>query len=223
MGEDASLAACTILMRILFLSRWFPFPPNNGTKLRIASLLRGLSQGYDITLVSFSDQPAIDHENNEVKSFCSETFVVPWKPYNPKSLNAWLGFFNPAPRSIVDTFSIDMAETISSTLANGNFDLVIASTITMASYAAYFKGMPAIFEEIELGVPYEASRQPDSFRYRVRNSITWYKQRQYMANLLQRFHAVTVVSEQERQIFRETFPDYKNIHIIPNSLDFREI
>lgn len=40
-------------MKILFLSRWFPYPTNNGSKIRIYNLLRGLSQLHDVTLLSF--------------------------------------------------------------------------------------------------------------------------------------------------------------------------
>lgn len=38
-------------MKILFLSRWFPYPTNNGSKIRIYNLLRGLSQLHDVTLL----------------------------------------------------------------------------------------------------------------------------------------------------------------------------
>ena len=43
-------------MRILFLSRWFPYPTNNGAKLRVYHLLRGLATRHEVTLVSFADE-----------------------------------------------------------------------------------------------------------------------------------------------------------------------
>ena len=42
-------------MKILFLSGWFPFPANNGSKIRIYNLLQGLAQFHNITLISFYD------------------------------------------------------------------------------------------------------------------------------------------------------------------------
>ena len=43
------------LMRVLFLSAWFPFPQRNGSELRIYNLLRGLGRQHDVTLLSFAN------------------------------------------------------------------------------------------------------------------------------------------------------------------------
>ena len=37
-------------MNILFLSTWFPYPPDNGSKLRVYHLLRALAQAHEVTL-----------------------------------------------------------------------------------------------------------------------------------------------------------------------------
>ena len=39
-------------MNVLFLSAWFPYPPDNGSKLRIYHLLRSLSGRHRITLIA---------------------------------------------------------------------------------------------------------------------------------------------------------------------------
>lgn len=41
-------------MRILFLSGWFPYPPDNDPKPRIYNLLRGLAKHHGVTLLSFA-------------------------------------------------------------------------------------------------------------------------------------------------------------------------
>ena len=68
-------------MKILFLSSWYPFPPNNGSKLRIYNLLRGLSKEHQITLLSFIDQPDIDLDSPEIHSICQDVQVVKYKPF----------------------------------------------------------------------------------------------------------------------------------------------
>ena len=75
-------------MKILFLSRWFPYPINNGSKLRIYNLLRGLSQLHDISLLSFANQPGASPEAPEIREICSKVKVVPWKEFNPNTLRA---------------------------------------------------------------------------------------------------------------------------------------
>ena len=39
-------------MKVLFLSAWYPYPPNNGSKLRIFNLLRGMAQHHEVSLLS---------------------------------------------------------------------------------------------------------------------------------------------------------------------------
>ncbi|HFE67392.1 MAG TPA: hypothetical protein ENJ93_09020, partial [Chloroflexi bacterium] len=54
-------------MRVLFLSAWFPFPPNNGSRIRIYNLLRGLAEQHEIHLISFADQPDANPHTPEVR------------------------------------------------------------------------------------------------------------------------------------------------------------
>ena len=206
-------------MQILFLSRWFPFPPDNGAKLRIANLLRGLRDLNEIIFLGFSDNPAVDQKNCDIHALCKRVDVLSWKAYNPNSINAIVSFFNPAPRSIVDTFSKEMGEKIIQILGEERINVVVADSLTMASYAASFEGLPAVFEEMELGVSYDAMKKSSSVTKRFRNKITWEKQKIYLEKLLRGFAATTVVSENERKLFLKTFPDYKSIHVIPNCVN----
>ena len=96
-------------MNILFLSNWFPYPPSNGSKLRIYNLLRGLTRSHEVTLLSLSDKLETDPSLQKLRSLCKEVYVVPRKTFDPSSIQAKLGFLSPTPRSIRDTFSLEMA------------------------------------------------------------------------------------------------------------------
>lgn len=209
-------------MKILFLSRWYPHPPDNGSKLRVYNLLRGLAQHHDVTLLSFSDQPGVDPDMCELRSFCREVRVVPWKPFNPYSLRAQLGFLSSVPRAWVDTFSWEMAQAIRQTLTTQNYNLVIASQVSTAAYSRYLSGLPALFEEVEIGVPYERFTRSTSPWHRLRFGLSWLKHRRYLARLLQDFRVCTVVSEQERQLLAQAVPAYKSIDVIPNSVNLAD-
>jgi glycosyltransferase involved in cell wall biosynthesis len=209
-------------MRILFLSGWYPYPPNNGSKLRILNLLRGLAQHHEVTLLSFADQPDVDPEAQQVRSLCSEVQVLPKKPFNPRSLRARLGFLSPTPRSVIDTFSEEMAQRIGQTASCRDFDLVIASELGMAGYARNFRGLPALFEDVEIGLLFQQFAQAASAWRRVRYGLTWAKHRAYLARLLGFFRACTVVSEQERALLSAAVPGYKDIEVIPNCIDLAE-
>jgi polysaccharide biosynthesis protein PslH len=203
-------------MNILFLSRWFPYPPNNGAKLRIYHLLRGLAQQHEITLLTFADSTEMGLNLSELRSLCREVQVVPWKCFNPRSPRAWLGLFSPYPRSVIDTFSPEMKSCIEQALIARDYDVVIASEIDMAAYSPYFRNLPALLEEVEIGVLYERFTQAASFEQRLRRGLTWLKHRRYLASLLKNFRACTVVSARERELLAQTVPEYETIEIIPN-------
>ncbi len=209
-------------MKILFLSRWYPFPPNNGSKIRIYNLLRGLSKDHEISVLSFFSPMDRLAANGSLQNLCSEVDVVTWKPFNPNSLRSISGFFKPEPRSVIDTYSPKMARKIKDAINNNNFDLVIASQITMAGYVHHFKRIPAIWEEVETGVLYQQYAQENTFLGHIRNSLTWFKYRKYLTNLIHEFTACTVASTIEKKLLEQIAPDYTNIEVIPNFIQISD-
>ena len=210
-------------MKILFLSRWFPYPTNNGSKLRIYNLLRGLAKHHDATLLSFADQPDVSPDAPEIRKICSDVYVVPWREFDPNSTRARFGFMSFAPRFIIDTFSAEMADKITQLIGAQSYDLVIASQLSMAAYRSYFENTPAIFEEVEIGLSYGEVHHSSDMKQRLRHALTWFKLRMYLSHLLDSFQACTVASVRERQLLTQNIPRYKNqIEIIPNSLSMDE-
>ena len=209
-------------MRILFLSRWFPFPADNGSKLRVYNLIKVLSRHHTVTLLSFTDKPEIDREAPEIRALCAEVCVVPWKEFDPGSLKARTGFFSLSPRSILDTFSVRMAGEISRTLQGSKFNLVIASQLPMAAYYRYFHGVPALFEELELGLAFQDLPQSRGWKEKLRHGLTQLKLRFYLGRLLSGFKAVTVVSERERDLASRLFSRVDHIMVVPNCIDFED-
>jgi glycosyltransferase involved in cell wall biosynthesis len=209
-------------MKILFLSRWFPFPMNNGSKIRIYNLLCGLSRHHEVTLLSFADQPGVSPEAPEIRAVCSKVQVIPWREFDPATARARFGFLSLKPRSVVDTFSPEMAGAITRTLIEGKFDLIIASQLQMAAYYPYFQDVPAVFEELEIGLFHDQAFSVDG-RIRLRQALTWFKLRTYLSRLLDSFQAVTVVSARERDLLARNFPRYhRPVEVIPNCLNMDE-
>jgi polysaccharide biosynthesis protein PslH len=209
-------------MKILFLSRWFPWPTTNGSKLRIYNILRGLAEHHEITLLSFADHLSVGSNSPELNKICKQVQVVEWKPYQSKSRKARLGFLSAKPRSIHDTFSYEMCHRIQDLVSEASFDLVIASQIETACYREYFRDLPALFEEVEIGVPYEKYINARTFFQRIRSGLTWVKHKRYLRQLLSTYQACTVVSEKEKELLSETLPDYQSIHVIPNCVDLQD-
>lgn len=210
-------------MNILFLSRWYPFPPNNGSKLRVFHLLRALARQHTVTLLSFREaQEAVDTDAPEIRSLCHEIHTVSWPKFNPTSGTSVAGLFNPKPRSVLDSHSPEMAAKIQQLIAANPFDLIIASQVGTAGYGRYFQNIPALFEEVEMGIYHEQLAQANSFKSRLRYRLTLAKQRNYLRELLQYFDTCTVVSEPERALVQTAVPGNKSVEIIPNCMNLAD-
>jgi polysaccharide biosynthesis protein PslH len=206
-------------MKILFLSRWFPFPVNNGSKIRVHNLLRGLSQVHEVVLLSFYDPREVSLDEVRKYPYCSQVQVVPWKSFNFHTWRSDLGLFSSTPRSLLDTYSPEMEVLIRQTISSQKIDMIIASQLTMASYFPAFAGLPAIFEEVELGLYVDLAFHRGSWISRLRRRLTWFKLKKYFLSLLEAFDACTVVSEQEGDIFTRTFPVFRQkVEVFPNCL-----
>lgn len=210
-------------MKILFLSRWFPYPANNGSKLRISNLLRALAMRHEVTLLSFTDQLNINLEAFKALSHCSDIHVIPWKEFDPHSSRARFGYLSLKPRSVVDTFSPDMAQKITQLLRQCEYDVVIASQLSMAAYRPYFRKIPGVFEEVEIGLSYGEIHHPSDLKKRLRHAFTWFKLRMFLSRLLDSFQFCTMVSEQERQLLVRNFRGHDDmVEVIPNCVDISE-
>ncbi|MEJ2706161.1 MAG: glycosyltransferase [Anaerolineales bacterium] len=204
-------------MKILFLSYWFPYPADNGSKLRIFNLIKGLAQEHEVTLLSF-DHQGISAVPDELNQICREVYFLPGKIYSSKSLRAFLGLFQAKPRALVDTFVPEMFDFIQQLVAQHKFDLVIASQWYMASYQAAFQDIPAIFEEVELGVFEDMRLKAPTLMRRLRQELTSYKLQTYYRKHLRKFAACTVASPEEERLLRTIVSQYGPVEIIPNGV-----
>ncbi|MBE2225427.1 MAG: glycosyltransferase, partial [Anaerolineae bacterium] len=193
------------------------YPTNNGSKLRIYNLLRGLAQTHQITLLAFAEQSNTDLVP-QLMSICKEVRTVPWREFDPDSLKARFGLLSRMPRSVIDTYSLEMEQQIEQVLEDEDYDLIIASQWSMAGYSSCFRGIPALFEEVEVGLHYQFYTQAKTFQQRLRYGLSWTKHKNYIARLLQDFSACTVVSTEEKKLLNKISPHFNPIEIIPNCI-----
>jgi glycosyltransferase involved in cell wall biosynthesis len=206
-------------MRVLFLSRWFPFPPDNGSRLRVFNLLGSLAARHEIELISFASEPPTAAQVDTLRAFCRRVDTVIYRPFQPRRWQALLGFVSPKPRSVIDTHSPELQALTVRAARESKPDLVIASQIDMAPYALAAPGVPRIFEEVELTGPYENYVRRRSPLRRLRHGLGWWKTARYAASILRAFQGCTVVSEAEREQVWRVLPGYDPVAVIPNGVD----
>lgn len=205
-------------MRILFLSAWYPFPPDNGSKLRIAHLLRGLARRHRVDLLSFAPEPPAEEALREAGTICEHVELIPEDPFAERAQGAVGSLFSIEPRSIRLRHSEAMASAVRRRAGDG-YDLVIASQIHMAPYALELPNVPRLLEEIELTITREKFQRQPSAALRARHLLTWLKLRRYLQRLLTQFAGVTVVSEPELAILQPLLGRGTAAGVVPNGVD----
>jgi sugar transferase (PEP-CTERM/EpsH1 system associated) len=205
-------------VRILFLSPWFPYPLDNGSKIRIYHLLKALSSRHEVALLSFvRDGERADPRG--LDGLCCSVQTAPWREFAPRRARALIGFLSPLPRSVVDTYSPEMQSLVGASVQRGRPDVIVASQAGMARYATAVAGIRRIFDEVELGAIHDAWANAPTRFSRWRRGLTWAKVRRYAGRTARAFDACTVVSERERALLREAAPDYGAVHVVPNGVD----
>ena len=207
-------------MRILFLSRWYPYPANNGSRLRISNLIEQLGREHEVALLSFKEpeQRTIATDQGGLPGLSSIVAVVPHRGYRPRGARARLGLFSSQPRSLFDAHSPELARLVEPTVRERQIDLVIASELDMLPYARQQRLAPRLVEDLEVTTYRDQLEPGRSGAARLRALLTWLKLRAYLRRVLPDFAAVTVVSQREQALLEGLAPAYGRISLIPNAV-----
>ncbi len=208
-------------MRILFLSAWYPYPPDNGSKIRVYHLLRALAARHEVTLVSFAFATARPEEREGLAGLCASVQVVPVDPSERPVMLRALRYLSPAP---ITTLPVPaMRAAVDPLLSAGGWDAVIASTETTATYALRApRRCTRVLEEHNafsrwMGDRHHAASGTVS---RAQTWVSWKKTRAYERRLLPRFDLVTMVSTEDRDASRELLVGgCPPIEVVPNGVD----
>lgn len=205
-------------MRVLFLSSWYPYPADNGSRLRIYHLLCQLSSRYEISLISFTDEPISSDRLRAMRALCAEVKTVQQRRFQPGRLKAILGFFSARPRSVVDTYSEEMTQTVLREAARFRPEVVVASQVDTALYARRLD-TKRVLDEVEVTVLYDAYAREQSKLRRFRAWLTWQKLTAYLRSLLSDFDGYTVVSDAERRRVVQATATRTPVVVVPNGVD----
>ena len=202
-------------MRILFLSSWFPHPPDNGSKLRILNLLRQLAAEHSLTLLSLSPEPARDAASaGALRDCCQRLAVVREPPYAPSTPRALAGLFAGPPRALSSTYSREMERLLWRELERG-YDLLIASELGTMLYALAAQGIPRLLDDAEVRL-FEPGGPALA---RLRLGLTRLKLAHFLRRHATAFRAWTVVSHLERESLLALAPNLGPVWVIPNGVE----
>ncbi len=212
-------------MKLLVLSTWFPFPPDNGSRIRAYHLLRQLATRHEIRLIAgVQDDIAAEVEQGmvELQSFCKAVIPVPWQWHNAKQRGGTgivRALLSPTPRSILETPNPVLVATIAQELQIPP-DVVLVLELGMDAYLPVLpKNLPAVMDQAEVSGMERAFRQAKGIPARLRKRLTYRKNTTYWRERWKRYAAITAVSEEEARAVRQVVGGvYPSVVVIPNGV-----
>ena len=132
-------------MQILFLCHRFPYPPNEGGKIRSFNMIRHLSREHAVVVASLTRSEAERQAMAGLERYCAAVVSAPIGP-----VVAWmktlLALPTPRPSSFGYFASQALARRLCALWAAQSFDLVIAHSSSIGPYAAALPGIPKIID-----------------------------------------------------------------------------
>lgn len=203
-------------MQILAVSSWFPYPPDNGSKLRVYYLLSHLARHHSIRLLTFAE-PGEEEGLSGLSTICESVTIVRGNPFKPQAPLAVTDLFGAVPRSYRQTYSDEMQASVDAAIASS--DAVIAFQLGAALYLARHRSKPCVFEEAETTVIRERFHGKPFGPDKLRAGLTWWKYARFVRGNVAAFDRTTVVSEMERQHLLKLGCEPAFVHVVPNGVD----
>ena len=207
-------------MRVLFLSTWFPYPPDNGSKIRAFHLLRALGGRHEVTLLSFAFDTAQPEKADALRAVCRDVGVVALNPFAVNRTSALATFLSV--RSTNSRPIPAMSQLVAAAWRREPYDVVIASTEMTADYALLAPPSAKVLEEHNsltrwIAERYREQRTP---LRRARCWASWQKRRWYEHHTYPYFDLVTMVSEADWRTTTELAQDGRpRVGIVRNGVD----
>jgi len=211
-------------MKVLAVSTWFPYPPDNGSKARTYHLLRHVGMNHDVDLLALTQSDDDLRFLGDVRQFCRRVASFPEPAFRPSGVRSLAAFFSPVPRYFQSHHCPELEIALGDWARAEDYDVVLAASLGAAPYVAKLD-MPVrrILDEhnIESQVIKRQWLEEKSLWRRLRRLPTWIKAQRFEAALASRFHVVTVVSERERHLFEALLPNGRGprAKVIPNGAD----
>lgn len=209
-----------IVLRLLYLAPWFPYPLDTGSRTRVYYLLRSLAESHRVTLLSLNPQGWAPAQMDAIASICEQVAVVPQDPFRRNWLRMATRFLSLRP--VVAAPFREMIQLVNDLHADQPFDAVIAGTVIMAPYALTLSDVTRILEEHNSGTRWmhERYKAQTSAIQRLRCWVSWRKAIRYESQLFRHFDLVTMVSEMDAAISRTLVPnDSPPVAFLPNGVD----
>lgn len=209
-------------LKILFLSTWYPYPPDQGSKIRAYYLLRALAERHRVTLISFEDVEIRPAWRDHLSEMCEQVITLPRPPFAARRVRTALGLLSPLPSAVVGMYSAEMAALTAETARQWSPDVIVGLTFVTAPYALQ---APAPLKVLDIDnylarMLYEAIAGGSSSAIRLRRWLAYFKCRAYERRIYSRFDLTLAVTQADRvQMISELGLHPEQVIVTPNGVD----
>jgi glycosyltransferase involved in cell wall biosynthesis len=208
-------------MKVFFLSYWFPYPPDNGSRIRVFNFIKALSTQHEVYLMPFLQFDSNPRNAAFLSKYCTIVSMHPL-PQPRKSLLSALGFFSKRPRTVIASFDRSIFESVQNAIGTVQPDVVVVSMVDVAEYITMGANqIPSVLidHNCEFGVIQRTAKLSGSLFSRLRYEMTWRKYAAWEASILRKFNKVVMPTDEDKKKMQDFAPDVRNIEVIPNAAD----
>lgn len=209
-------------MKILFLSTWFPYPLNQGSKIRGYHLLKALADQHEVALASFEDADLKPEWREHIRGLCPIVETVPRTPFQTSRLKSFLGWLSPRPSAVMAIHSPEMSALVCRLAESWTPECIVALTFVTAPYALELRGAVRLvdIDNVMTRMLHELVPLAGSAPERFRRWLAYRKFLAYEKSLYPRFERALVVTENDRQDARRWFAlEPERLLVVPNGVE----
>jgi len=226
-ADNAPPAVPVATRRLLILTHRVPYPPDRGDRIRSYHLIETLSQHFEISVASTSTEPTWFQHHHLLNEMVDRVAIEPISSTYGK-IRGLGALLTGRPITPASFYRRSLANTIEQWHHCQPFDAVLTFCTGMIDYARLLmrtddpsKPRPRhILDLVDVDSAKWASYAAASLGPR-----RWVyaaearRLRRIEAAERDTIDAITVVSEPERQTYRQTVGDFENLHVIGNGVD----
>jgi glycosyltransferase involved in cell wall biosynthesis len=204
-------------MNILIVSPFFPYPPNQGGKIRVFNLIKYLSRRNRVTLACLSAKKVEDY--GALSDYCDKIVCVERAPQTVMDLATFL--LGKQPFNYLRYSSRDFRAALFDLCSNNSFDVVQVEMPMLWQYADIFAGSPVILDahnvEYELLHTFQKSCA-NPFK-RALYALELNRFRELEKTAWKESRLCFTVSEAERGIIGAQAGSQEKVVTVPNGVD----
>lgn len=204
-------------MKILFLSPYIPYPPDNGGRQRVLGLLREAARHNEVHLLSLCDEGG--QCPPEIADLCHHVELFPYPALPPTTRRRQM--LRLRPRLLQAHYSLRMQRRVTAMLAEGNFDLVHAEELVMSRYLMNEERLPPVIlsrQKIDLAFEGNVMRACRWGREKVHRAAETLKVYWLEREVISRPWRHMLLTEDDAKLVRRLNPSLKT-SVLRNGID----